>query len=355
MIQSFWNLVSSVRFKTVVLCITALACASFFIGALMLFRPADNEPDVQLIDMAMRKQISTFASVVKTGLYIKNFELFNITEDHFIAGLVVWFEFLTDEVMPETIQNFSFVNGKILEKSNGDVRINGPLMQVTFDVRVEFKSQLNYYRYPFDDHRISLLLTNNSVTPSELYFTVDNNTFSIAPDLYTNNWKVLELDTAWGYNSLSLDSTNTEKKMLRPVVAYSLNFEKSSMRHVLIIFVPLFIALLFGFLTFVMSLSNAFERMRMSVSALTALLSYRFILDRMMPAVGYLTTTDLIYILYLLVLVIIFILQTLLSLYTSSEKKIALQDSLWLQKIHDVTYLFCTIACVGYSAFVLLW
>ena len=355
MMDRFWQVIFSIRFKTGVLLISAVAVIGFFIAALYLFRPADNEPDVQLIDMEMRKEIRDFASVVKTGLYIKNFELFDITNDHFIAGLVIWFEFLTDEIMLDTIQNFSFINGKILEKSSGDIRINKGSMLVKFDVRVEFKSQLNYYRYPFDDHRISLVLTNNGITPNELYFTVDNNSFAMASDVYTSNWEVLELDTAWGYTKLKLDARAENKKMLRPVVAYSINFAKSSMRQIIIIFVPLFIALLFGLLTFLMGLSNAYDRMRMSVSALTALLSYRFIIDRMMPAVGYLTTTDLIYVLYLLLLLLIFVLQTMLGLYTEYGKGIPADSAIWLQKMHDIVYLIIAVVFVGYSGYVLLY
>ncbi len=355
MLHTFWSTLASIRFKTSVLVLSAVAVIGLFIGSLYLFRPADNEPDVHLIDMEMRKEIRDFASVVKTGLYIKNFELFDITGDRFLAGLVVWFEFLTDEIMLETIQNFSFINGKILEKSAADIRVANGSMFVKFDVRVEFKSQLNYYRYPFDDHRISLVLTNNGITPNELYFTVDNNSFGMASDIYTNNWEVLELDTAWGYTKLTLDARTDNKKMLRPVVAYSINFAKSSMRQIIIIFVPLFIALLFGLLTFLMDLANAVDRVRMSVSALTALLSYRFIIDRMMPTVGYLTTTDLIYVLYLLLLLGIFILQTMLSLYTEYGKGIPPASAEWLQKFHDILYLITTAIFVGYSAYVLLY
>ena len=355
MLEQCWRGMRLVSVKTTILVLASCAVVSFFVGALYLFRPADSQPDVLLVDMEMRKQIRDFASVVKTGLYVKNFELFDITGDKFIAGLVVWFEFLTDEVMLETIQNFSFINGKILEKSNADIRVNGRVMFVKYDVRVEFKSQLNYYRYPFDDHRISLVMTNSAVTPNELYYTIENSSFAMAPDVYTGNWQVLEMDTAWGYANLNLDARDEDKAMLRPVVAYSINFAKSSIRNIIIIFIPLFISLLFGFLTFLMALGNAYDRMRMSVSALTALLSYRFIIDRMMPTVGYLTTTDLIYVQYLLLLMIIFVLQLILSLYTVLGRGIEPADSVWLSKAHDILFLLCIALFVGYSAYVLLW
>jgi len=353
--QMFWHIIGSNRFKALLLIGSSCMVVLFFLMALYLFRPADSQPDLQLIDMNMRKEIRDFASVVKTGMYIKNFEVFDITNDHFLIGAVVWFEFFTDEVMLDVVQDFSFVNGKILEKTPGDIRINGPTMFIKYDLRIEFKSELSYYRYPFDDHRVSLVMTNNSVAPNEMYFTIENSCFSISPDVYTGNWKILELDTAWGYFKLGLDSRDESKKMMRPSVAYSINFEKSSIRNIIIIFVPMFIALLFGLLTFIMGLSNTGNRMKMCISGLTALLSYRFIIDRMIPAVGYLTTTDLVYILYLLILLVIFVLQLVLGLYNEQARDIPPESAVWLQKVHDVTFLLCAFSFVGYSAYVLLW
>lgn len=353
--QRFWNSICSNKFKAVGLVLSSCAVVSFFIMALFIFRPADHQPDLQLIDMSMRKEVRDFASIVKTGMYIKNFEVFDITNDRFLIGAVVWFELPTDEIMIDVVQDFSFINAKILEKTPGDIRINGHTMFIKYDLRIEFKSDLNYYRYPFDDHRISLVMTNNGVSPNEMYFTVENSCFGVSPDVYTGNWQILDLDSAWGYLRLSLDARNDSKRILRPAVAYSINFEKSSIRNIIIIFVPMFIALLFGMLTFLMGLSNSASRMRMSVSGLTALLSYRFIIDRMIPSVGYLTTTDLVYVLYLLLLLVIFVLQLLLSLYTESGKGIPAAAMVWLQRVHDIIYLLSSTVFVGYSAYVLLW
>jgi len=354
-VTTLWTIISSARFKAAVLFVAALVVVASFAGAMYFFRPADNQPDVNLVDMAMRKEIRDFASVVRTGMYIKNFETFDIRGDSFVMGAVIWFDFLTSEVTLNTVRNFSFINGKILEKSDGDVQINGSRMLVRFDIRVDFKSQLNYYRYPFDDHRVSLVMTNNSVTPSEMYFTVVNNSFTLAPDAYTANWQVLGLDTAWGYSKLNLDPNDASKKMLRPVVAYSINFAKSSLRNVLIIFIPLSISMLFGLLTFFLGLFDVRGRATMIASALTANLSYRFIIDNMMPrAIGYLTTTDSLYMLYLLILILIFIFQTWLSTYTVN-KELQPAKASSLQRTNDLLYLGCVLIFVMYIMYVLLW
>jgi hypothetical protein len=349
-----WGALDSVYFKSAFLALTMAVIAGFFVRALFLFRPADMEPDVQLIDMEMRKQIREFASVVKTGMYIKNFEVFNITEDRFVFGAVVWFEFNTDEVMPETIERFSIVNGKILEKTPGDIRVSGTTMLIRYDVRVEAKSQLNYYRYPFDDHRISFVITNTYVTPSELFFTVDNSSFSVSENLFTANWKILELDTAWGYKNMYLDENDESKNVARPVVAYSINFEKAAARSIVIIFIPLFIALLFGLITFLLQMNDFSNRSRFTMSAVTAILSYRFIIDRMMPTVGYFTTTDAIYALILICALMIFLFQVLVNLSARGKKGVLVAHHATIARLHNLLFVVLCMFLAAATGIILL-
>lgn len=174
------EILHSSKFKAWFLGVCYFWIVVFFAFALSQFRTTDVMPSVKLIDMELRKSSRSFASVVRTGLFIKNFEIFDTDADKFVFGAVAWFEFNADEVMPETIDKFSLVNGKILDKSPGDIRVRDNKMLVKYDFRAEVKSLLTYYRFPFDDHRISIVLTNDYVTPSELYFTVDNPSFTIA-------------------------------------------------------------------------------------------------------------------------------------------------------------------------------
>jgi hypothetical protein len=74
--------------------------------------------------------------------------------------------------------------------------------------------------------------------------------------------------------------------------------------------------------------------------------------------VGYLTTTDMLYILYLLLLMVIFILQMVLSLYTIKGphgSTIQAEYMTAVQRTHDVIFVACVAGCIGYSAYVLVW
>ena len=123
----------------------------------------------------------------------------------------------------------------------------------------------------------------------------------------------------------------------------------------LIIFIPLSISMLLGLLTFFLGLLDFQGRAAMVASALMANLSYRFTIDNMMPrAIGYLTTTDLLYMLYLLILIVVFIFQAWLSTYTVG-KEVDPSTATRLQRVNDILYLCCVSVFVTYVTYVLLW
>jgi hypothetical protein len=143
--------------------------------------------------------------------------------------------------------------------------------------------------------------------------------------------------------------------MNRPVVTYSINFSKDGIRHIVIIFIPLFVALLFSLFTFMVGLSDAFNRFRLSVGALTAMLSYRFIIERMMPRVGYFTTTDSVYTLLLMISLCVFIMQIGISLYNYMGRGIKKKDEPRLQHINDSLFLVVIAVLVGFMAYLIVW
>lgn len=348
------RVINSVQFKAALWALSIAAMLATFGVALSQFRSSDQIPQVKLIDMAMRKKIRNFASVVRTGMFIKNFEVFDINNDRFILGAVVWFEFNTDEVMPETLEKFSFMNGKVLSRSPGDIRVNGTKMFVRYDVRVEVKSQLTYNRFPFDDHRVALAMTNDFVTPSEVYFTVDNSSFGISDDVFTNNWQVHETGTAWGYADLDLDDHDSSKSVQRPVVVYNINFSKAGIRGIVIIFIPLLAGLFLALFTFLLGIDNTVTRFRLSMGALTSILSYRFIIDRMMPPVGYFTTTDSIYTMILLSSLLTFVFQIGINRYVEGGSGLSKEAAPTLELINSVLFIMIMIGVPGMMAYFIL-
>jgi len=142
-----------------------------------------------------------------------------------------------------------------------------------------------------------------------------------------------------------------------------IEFVKKGIRKAFIIFLPIFVAFFIGLLSFVLVTTNIVGRATLSVSAVSALLGYRFVIENIMPKVDYFTLTDYIYIILLGLAFSVFIIQTLLLRQqreidkqeqkgkTLAIKKMVEQWNENLRFINDIafiTVILLTLIFVGY-------
>lgn len=306
------RILRSIYFKSFVLVFTAVMLSFFFKSTMTKFNTTDPVYGLKPIDVVKEKEFGIFKTRVQTGIFIQNFPVFNIIKNHFVADLIVWFEFNTDEVMLSVIDKFSFESGKIIKKSPPDIKFIGNRTFAKYMVRVELNTNLNYHHFPLEDHRISVVLTNNFFTPYEVVFNVSNTAFATDPSLFIANWSIDRLVTNYGYNESVLDQVDKSKKTLKPVAVFMIECMKKGFRKIFIVFVPIFIAFLLSLFSFFLVLSNVVGRATLSVSSISALLGYRFVLENIMPKVGYFTTADYVYIILLALSFVVFVFQTLL-------------------------------------------
>ena len=303
-----------VKFKIVIFLSLFLYVIGLFAYALKDFRSEDQVPSVEAITLNMRKQFRDLSAKVRTGLYIKNFPTFEFTQNHFVVDALIWFEFNKNELMLKTVEKFSFENSTMRSKSAPHVSINGDNILAKYDITFDVKTNLDFKRFPLDDHRLSMVLTNEFVSPAEMYFDDDADavSFTIADDIFLSNWSVYSRNTIPGYSSISIDEHHTNRRSSHPKVAFTADFAKNGINRILIIFVPLFAAMFFALFTFLMSFNNHSGKTTLAVTAITALLGYRFVLQQMSPPVGYFTITDKIYLFFLIFSLLIFIFQLIL-------------------------------------------
>ncbi len=305
------------------------------------FNTNDEIPSLIIIDAAKQKEFGAFTVKVKTGLFIKNFPNFDIIRNTFLIDCLVWFELYPDEIMLNMVEKFSFNNGRIVHRSSPDIKIDQGKMIVTYDVRVECKSNMRYDRFPFEDHRITLMITNAYVTPSEMFFEVTENAFKIAPNIFISNWRVKDYATDAGYMISKLEEQDDLKEQSYPIALFTINFQKSGIRKILIIFLPLFFAIFFSFLSLFMNAKNNFGRYSASISGVTSLIGYRFVIEQMMPDVGYFTLADSLYILLLSIAFIIFIFQIFFTRYIEKihvKEEEEIVDIVWLYSINSFVF-----------------
>ncbi len=313
-VKKIFNIFLEVKFKVFIFVCMLLYVLFLFKATLSTFRTEDKIPNVKTIGLLMQKDFRYISAKVRTGMYIKNFPTFDFVNNRFVVDGLVWFEFNQDEIMLDTIDKFSFQNSKIIKKEGPIVRSYDDKILALYNVQFETKTDLNFYRFPLEDHRVSIVLTNEATSPSEMYFD-DRSKWSslvIADNIFTSNWEVHNKNILLGYKELGFDRFNKQRRAQHPTVVFTVDFKKIGIKKVLIIFIPIFFAVFLALFTFLMSFNSHLGKFTLSVSSVTALLGYRFVIQKMMPKVGYLTVTDMLYFFFLFFAIAIFIFQLLL-------------------------------------------
>lgn len=309
------------------------------------------------IDIAMEdiKQARFFTVRVKTGFLIQNIPLFDEVKNQFLIDAVIWFEFDSSATMLETIEQFSFDNGKILSRSSADVKMRGDNVFAKYNLLIEVKTDLRHYKFPFDDHRLSIILTNNAVTPDEMVFVVDRSSFQIADNIFVSDWRIYDFNVHFGYLRQTIDEQD-KSFIVTPKALFMINFAKASMRKIFIVFLPLFAATFLALFSFLLSLSNGSGRFGLGVSGLTAILGYRFVIEQLLPKVGYFTTTDEMYLFLLLFVFIIFVFQLLFTrnIVDISKEKNPAEVLVQFERMNNWMFVSMVLLLLGGVGYILL-
>lgn len=310
-----WFKFQEIKWKFIAFMALFVYVVIVFAVALSRFRTDDPVPDVAMLTMDMRKQFQEFSAEIRTGLFVKNFPTLSFYTNDFTLDALIWFEFDADKVPLETISKFTFENGKILKKSAPKIEKIGSKILVKYDIIASFKSDLNYYRFPFSDHRVSMVLTNQYVTANELYFgdSIDSLSLVVSEDVFISNWKIHALQRLGGFSFISFDEHTKDRQEVLPYAVFTVNFEKTGFKDIMIIFMPLLAAVFLALFSFLMSFNNDVGKLTVTLAAFNALLSYRFVIQKMMPEVGYFTVTDYLYLFFLVLTFLIFVFQLVIS------------------------------------------
>ena len=65
----------------------------------------------------------------------------------------------------------------------------------------ELKTDLNFHKFPFEDHRLPIVLSNDFVTPDEMFFTVDASSFQIQPNIAPAGWRFSDTSVDAGFSN----------------------------------------------------------------------------------------------------------------------------------------------------------
>ena len=287
--------------------------ATLIIFVLLLYKPLtqftnlDGDPALIKFTEQELKTVNPKA-IVKTGLYIKDFPEFNVRNNKFKFEAVVSFEYDPKEITFDQLKDFYFERGQITYKSTPALRKIGSKNLAYYSVMVQFDNDMNYRRFPLDDHQIHMIFQNQQLSPNEVAFVSNDNRFIVTSDRYINAWKGINTFATSGYVEEVLERIEKPQTTIQyPRVVFSIDYSRYSLKSLFMILLPL----LAIFLILIFSLIPASEhlygtRLMMCTSVLSALILYLFAITPNAPEVGYMMISDYIYIYVLLSAIIVF-------------------------------------------------
>lgn len=296
--------------------VVSFICVSFFLHyRTSTFNFTDEAPQIELITPQKLTEFGGNTNHVKTGIYINQFEKFDIVKNEFTFSGFIWFEFNPDIISLKTIEKFSFERGEIHSKSEADTQINHGKLTARYHIRASFSSPIDYRSFPLDDHRIFISLTHQFVTPTEMLFEASQRRMIIDTDLTSFGWQKIDQTVMNGYISKRIDTQTHQTIMQTPIAIFALDIARYGTRNLLSIFLPLL--LLFYLALFSFSFKEKELMLSLSAGSVTGILGYRFVIESLSPQVGYSMISDYIFLLFLISSVIIFLYNTIDLFYNA--------------------------------------
>lgn len=303
------------------------------------FCASDERPDVFAIQEKI-KEFKKEPASVEVGMTIENFSDFDTRNNKITFSGMVWFVYDPSLVSDKVIENFTFGNNEKLQKSlSKSFSIDGKAIKV-YSIRATVKTDLYFGYFPFEDHRIYIVLENKSVGINELIFKSDKSNFIVNENSSFLGWVYINKEVDTGHILTKFGEAGALKDTNHPAVLFEIDYLYQGVRFILAIFFPLFLIFFIELMSFCLDQKEDHGTLiTISLTDLAALLAYRFVLESIIPRVGYLTIADYVFFLFLSTSFIMFIINVIGPYLKIWHKKV-ISISLQLYVLFVFIFLF---------------
>lgn len=281
-----------------ILIIISIICIMYFINrglARLLIK--EPSPAINVITPDTVKQFGNFPEVILVGLYVEEFQKFDIIKGSFIFSGMVWFLANPAIISIETLSKFSFEQGTILSRGDPKITILDKNLLVQFPVKVDITNNLDYVYFPIDDHRVYFILNNTFISPTDRIFNSSQREFVVKQTAHTFGWELLGTTVTSGYDQSVIDEYDAQKTLRYARIVFAMDFSRYGTRYILSILLPLL--LIFYLTLFCFSIMGGRTNTTLAAGSITAILAYRFVIESLSPAVGYFMLSDYLFFLFL--------------------------------------------------------
>ena len=279
--------------------IALIILSGIFLGICLLiannrFRSLDVMPELLSLTPDAKSEFGGNPSEALVGLYIRDFlPEFDMMKNSFQFSGILWFLYDPSLISLDTLAKFSFEKGEVLFLSKPSTRIVGGKLLARYDIRVRMRTDLVFKLFPFDSHMLYITLDNNYVSPGEIILFSTPNEFVLSPGISITGWQIHNSAVYTGYSTSLLEKTDLENKVSHPRIIFALGYNHAGMRNALTIVLPLILILFMALFSFIMLPSGGAPTasiIALSSGAVSALIGYRFVIEKLVSKGGLLFT-----------------------------------------------------------------
>lgn len=308
---------TSPLFQLLMISLSTIILTIVMYRAIFEFNSLEKTPVISPLTPGYLKEFGGTPAIVNVGLFIKDFSEFDMTKNEFVFSGTVWFEYEPSVTSLETLSKFSFDRGEILSISPPTTQLDHGKIFARYDVRVKFKTKLNFSLFPIADHTVYIILNNNFVTPGEVIYEALPSDFILSPNLSVSDWIASDRSVYAGYSVSKLEETSDEKDVFHPRVVFGIDYKRAGARQLLTILLPLLLIFYIAIFSFAIDPKSVIA---LSTGCVTALIAYRFVIENLSPRVGYFMLSDLLFFLFLGIAVLIFFVNAITRYLTARIK-----------------------------------
>lgn len=301
-VKEHWlSKISRPLFQVGLFIVSAIMVGALSYRAIQINLPLEQPPHILPITADQIKEWGTQPSVVTVGLQITDIPKFDTLQNKFMFDAKIWFLFDPESISLETIKHFSFEKAKIVSQSEPELKLFNNLLRAEFDIRVKRNTALVHSAFPFDSHRIHITLVNKDVSPREIIFKSNDSQFIISKQVFLSEWNIVSQEISTGYHEIVLDKDDPSNIMQHPKAIFSLNMNRSGLRHIFIILLPLFLICVMCMIAIGSQELIGSKVLDITIAGAASIIAYRFVIETMSPSASSFTVADYIFTFFLLV------------------------------------------------------
>lgn len=233
---------------------------------------------------------------IEVGFALENFAEFDITNNMFVAEGMIWFLFNPKEISLEKVGSFAFDKGALLEKSAPLIKtIDSNKILARFYIRFSFTTNLNYRKFPIDDHRIYIVLKNDQILLDDAQFISSNHNFSQSVDAEEEGWMLVNSHVITGYNKIVFKENNDSDSLYAPRVVFILDYDRSGFHLLAVMIMPLILLFFAALCVFLVRVPITYDASNTFMGSIFALIGYLFVVETISPQVGYMMLSNMLY------------------------------------------------------------